>query len=69
MAPLTIQDFVEALEEEGLGMALGAGAAAAFGVGVQTYADLGKYEPARGQTEFGKTGFGETGSGETGFGR
>ena len=69
LAPLTIQDFVEALEEEGLGMALGAGAAAAFGVGVQTYGDLGKYEPARGQTEFGKTGFGETGFGETGFGR
>ena len=67
LAPLTIQDFVDALEEEGLPMAMAAGAAATFGVGVQTYANLGKYElgglgkPVFGKTEFGETGFGQTG--------
>lgn len=64
LAPLTIQDFVDALEEEGLPMAMAAGTAATFGVGVQTYTGLGKYEP-----DFKKTAFGETGFGQTQFGK
>jgi len=64
LAPLTIQDFVEALEEEGLPMAMGAGTAAAFGIGVQTYTNLGKYEPGG---SFGKTGFGASDFGQEGF--
>ncbi len=62
-APLTIQDFVDALEEEGLMGAIGAGTASALGLGVQTYKTLGKYEPGG----FGETGFGGTGFGKTGF--
>ncbi len=70
LAPLTIQDFVEALEEEGLGVAMAAGAAATFGVGVQTYGDLGAYEPTGiAQSRFGETGFGKTGFGQSQFGR